>query len=171
MRRLADRNDIAAIYAIYMHAEVVPFLGFEPMALSDFALVFERLLESQCFYVVEVNGDVQAFYKAARYEGRAAHVACLGTLAVSPAAKGNGLARAMVEEAIADLQQQGVARVELMVEADNPRAIDFYRKLGFQYEGTMRSAYKRSKDAMYVDELLFARLLVPTDTKREVQPG
>ena len=48
-----------------------------------------------------------------------------------------------------------------MLEADNPRALSFYRKLGFQLEGTMRSAYKRASDTHYVDELLMAMLLPP----------
>ena len=65
----------------------------------------------------------------------------------------------MVNEAIECLRQDGVSRVELLVEADNPRALAFYRKLGFEQEGRLRAAYKRAHQAEYVDEILMARLL------------
>jgi putative acetyltransferase len=164
MRRLAAPGDFEAIYSIYMHAEVIPFLGFDPMPREDFKAVYEALLASQCFYVFEVAGRVQGFYKAVRQEGRAAHVAYLATLAIAPHAKGGGLARAMVEDAIARLRQEGVSRIELTVEVDNPRGIAFYKKLGFEHEGTLRAAYKRASDHDYVDQLFMALLLPPSRT-------
>jgi putative acetyltransferase len=164
MRRLAAPSDFEAIYAIYMHAEVIPFLGFDPMPREDFKAVYEALLASQCFYVVEVGGRVRGFYKASRQEGRAAHVAYLATLAVAPDVKGSGLARAMIEDAIAILRQEGVSRIELTVEVDNPRGIAFYKKLGFEQEGTLRAAYKRSSDNDYVDQFFMAHVLPPSRT-------
>jgi ribosomal protein S18 acetylase RimI-like enzyme len=65
----------------------------------------------------------------------------------------------MVSEAIDCLRGEGILRVELLVEADNPRGVAFYRKLGFQLEGTLHAAYKRSHEKRYVDELLMARWL------------
>jgi RimJ/RimL family protein N-acetyltransferase len=58
-----------------------------------------------------------------------------------------------------NMRQDGIRRVELMVEADNPRAFAFYRKLGFEQEGRLRAAYKRANELDFVDELLMARLL------------
>jgi putative acetyltransferase len=165
MRRLATSGDFEAVYTIYMHPEVIPFLGFDPMSQEDFRPVYDALLTSRCFYVFEVAGRVQGFYKATRKEGRARHVAYLATLAVAPEAKGSGLARAMVEDAIAKLQQAGVTRIELTVEADNPRAIAFYERLGFEHEGTMRAAYKRATDQDYVDERFMA-LVSPCKEQR-----
>jgi RimJ/RimL family protein N-acetyltransferase len=158
MHRLASLQDLDSVYAIYMQEEVIPFLGFDPMPRSDFVKVFEELIASRSFFVVERDGRVQGFYKTSRHEGRARHVAYLGTFAVTTEARGTGMAKSIVEEAIARLQSEGVTRVELMVEADNPRALQFYRKLGFELEGTMRAAYKRSGEDHYVDEHFMARL-------------
>ena len=72
---------------------------------------------------------------------------------------GLGVAGAMLEDAIARLRRAGVRRVELTVEADNPRAIAFYQRLGFMHEGTQRAAYKRAADDGYVDELMYGLLL------------
>lgn len=159
MRRLVNPSDFNRVYAIYMHAAVVPYLGFDPMPREAFGKVFDPLLESGCFYVFEVEGEVMGFYKAQRHLGRAAHVAYLGTLAVAPEAQGRGVAGAMLRDALARLLSAGVTRVELTVEADNPRAIAFYERLGFVHEGTQRAAYKRASDEDYVDELMYGLLL------------
>ena len=159
MRRLVIPADQDRVYDIYMHDEVVPYLGFDPMPRDAFSKVFDPLFESGCFYVYELDGQVQGFYKAQRHIGRAAHVAYLGTLAVAPEVKGRGVAGAMLEDAIARLRRAGVRRVELTVEADNPRAIAFYQRLGFMHEGTQRAAYKRAADDGYVDELMYGLLL------------
>ena len=91
MRRLAIPADQQRVYDIYMHPDVVPYLGFDPMPREAFGKVFEPLFESGSFYVFEEHGQVQGFYKVQRHLGRAAHVAYLGTLAVAPQAKGSGL--------------------------------------------------------------------------------
>ncbi len=147
------------MHAIYMHPEVIPYLGIDPVPLREFAPLFAELLATGGFFVVERNGELRGFHRATRYKGRAQHVATLQTLAVHPAEKGSGLAAAMVTEAIGCLRAEGVMRVELLVEADNPRGAAFYRKLGFELEGCLKKAYKRAGDEGYVDELLMARWL------------
>lgn len=159
MRRLVSPADFDRVFDIYMHEAVVPFLGFDPMPRESFGKVFDPLFESGCFYVYEIDDEVMGFYKAQRHLGRAAHVAYLGTLAVAPEAQGRGLAGPMLQDALTRLRSAGVTRVELTVEADNPRAIAFYERLGFAHEGTQRAAYKRASDETYVDELMYGLLL------------
>jgi RimJ/RimL family protein N-acetyltransferase len=161
MHRLATLADVDAVYLIYMDKDVIPYLGFDPMPRGDFLPVLEQLVATKSFYVVEHEGRIPGFYRASRHLGRARHVAYLGTLAVAPEARGTGLAQSMIEGAIERLHSEGVVRVELMLEADNPRALRFYSKLGFELEGTMRRAYKRSSDSHYVDEFFMAKLLPP----------
>ena len=161
MHRLSNSGDFESVYSIYMHEDVVPFLGFDPMPKLEFRSVFASLVSSNSFFVVEVASVVKGFYRVTRHEGRARHGAYLGTLAITPEEKGSGLALRMMSEAIERLQQEGILRVELMLEADNPRALAFYKKLGFVHEGTLRAAYKRSNELHYVDEMLLAKLLTP----------
>ncbi len=157
--RRATAEDLTQIYAIYMHEEVVPYLGYDPMPLAQFEPIYRQLLASEIFDVCEVDGQVVAFCKAIRHEGRSHHVALIGPLAVRPDAKGRGIARLMMENIIATMKANGVSRIELMAERDNPRAIAFYEKLGFEHEGTLRKAYKRAADADYTDECMMALLL------------
>lgn len=161
MLRPVRREDLPAVHAIYMDPRVVPFLGVDPMPIEAFAPVFDALLAAGGFVALEHDDRLVGFCRVSRYAGRAAHVAMLGTLALSPAVHGAGLARSFIEALLERLRAEGVARVELQVEADNPRAIAFYRRLGFQHEGTQRAAYRRAGQEHYADELMMARLLVP----------
>jgi len=140
-----------------MHPEVVPYLGIDPAPLAEFEPVFATLVATGAFFVVPRDGLVRGFYRVNRHPGRSRHAAALETLAIDPAMKGTGFALEMIDEALTCMLADGIHRVELMVEADNPRAVAFYRKLGFEQEGRLRKAYKRAGDADYVDELLMAR--------------
>lgn len=164
MLRPATATDQEAVYSIYMHPDIVPFLGYDPMSAEAFRPVFQELLDCGSFYVFERDESVAGFCRITRQTGRASHVAYLGTLAVSPRWHGTGVARELMERIITMLTAQGVLRVELMLEADNSRAFAFYHKLGFEQEGVMRAAYKRSSDPHYTDEIFMARLL--TDLPR-----
>jgi putative acetyltransferase len=157
--RLSQKTDLDAVYAIYMHESVIPYLGYDPMPKEQFSPIFERLVEDGTFHVCEHESTIAGFYRVQKHAGRASHVAYLGTLAVAPHAQGRGIAKQMVQSVIERLKASGFRRVELMVEPDNPRAIAFYERLGFAYEGTMRQAYKRSQDATYTDELFYALLI------------
>ncbi|MDY6945310.1 MAG: GNAT family N-acetyltransferase [Pseudomonadota bacterium] len=159
MLRLATPADTQAVYAIYMHPEVIPFLGYDAMSQEDFGPVFQELVDCRSFYIMEREASIAGFCRTTRHPGRASHVATLGTLAVSPRWHGTGIAMELVNQIIAMLAAQGILRVELMLETDNPRAFAFYSKLGFRQEGLMRAAYKRSTDAHYMDEILMAKLL------------
>lgn len=159
MLRLATPADIDTVYSIYMHPDVIPFLGYDPMPAQEFRAVFQELLDSRSFYVLERDGSVAAFCKTTRQPGRASHVVTLGTLAVSPRWRGTGIAQELLDQIFVMLEAQGILRVELMLEVDNQRAFAFYKKLGFQQEGIMRAAYKRASDTHYTDEIFMARLL------------
>jgi ribosomal protein S18 acetylase RimI-like enzyme len=159
LRRLARLDDLVAVHAIYMHPDVVPYLGIDPAPLEEFRPVFEALLASGAFFLVPGPAGIRGMYRVNRQEGRARHVATLQTLAVAPSERGSGIAKAMIDEAIECMRADGILRVELMLEVDNARALAFYRKLGFEQEGVLKRAYKRAHEAHYVDELLMSKWL------------
>jgi putative acetyltransferase len=158
MRRLATPEDIDTVFALYMHEKVVPYLGYDPMPLEDFKQIYRQLLDGRDFFVYERDGRIAGFYRASRYPGRVRHVASLGTLAVDPTLHGQGIALAMVTDAIERLKADGVKRIELIVESDNAPALRFYEKLGFEREGTLRRFYKRASDEQAIDDHIMALL-------------
>ncbi|AMC33394.1 GNAT family N-acetyltransferase [Janthinobacterium sp. B9-8] len=158
MRRLAELSDLEPVFFIYMNAEVIHFLGFDPMPIEAFKPIFYEFVESRCFFVYEVSGELAGFYKASRHPGRASHVAYLGSLAVAPKFQGQGIAQIMVEEAIEELCRLGAKRIELIVESDNTRGLSFYTRLGFEIEGKLRKFYKRSHESTYVDDYIMSKI-------------
>jgi RimJ/RimL family protein N-acetyltransferase len=86
------------------------------------------------------------------------HVADL-SIEIHPAVQGQGLGRALMDEALAwvDDPANGVERLELKVRADNERALRLYRSLGFAEEGRLRR-HVRLPDGTYVDVLVMARI-------------
>lgn len=166
MLRPVTSSDLHAVHAIYMHEAVIPYLGYDAMSLDEFKPVFDALVSSRSFYVWDDQGRVRGFCRTSRHEGRASHTAYIGTFAVAPDEQGSGLAQKIIEQIIQTLQADGVLRVELMLEADNPRARAFYERLGFEHEGRLRAAYKRRHEDVYVDELLMSRLLAPVQRKQ-----
>jgi len=69
------------------------------------------------------------------------------TLAVAPRARGKGLGRALLCEAIAKAERQGAGAMFLEVSADNRPALALYARLGFANVGSRR-AYYRGVDAL-----------------------
>jgi GNAT superfamily N-acetyltransferase len=86
-------------------------------------------------FVLRVDGTVvgmaNALITISTVEG--GWVLLLEDVIVSRAHRGGGLGRQMVEHVLEWAKGQGVMRVTLLADRDNPHALDFYRKLGFEF--------------------------------------
>lgn len=71
--------------------------------------------------------------------------------------QGNGVGRKLMETLL-DVSDNWLmlVRVELSVFIDNQKAIELYKKLGFEIEGTKRKAAIRNGE--YIDEYIMARI-------------
>lgn len=82
------------------------------------------------------------------------HVATMG-ISVRQAWQGRGIGKALMSEAIRRARASGVVRrLDLIVYADNHRAIALYEQMGFQTEGIRRAAILR--DDEFIDERVMA---------------
>ena len=133
-----------------------PYLGYDPMEKDRFVEIYSQLVTSNSFYVCEIENNIVGFYQSDRYPGRASHVAYIGTFAVAPKYHGKGIAKSILENEITQLRNEGVLRIEIIIESDNDNAIRFYKKMGFEHEGTLRKFYKRSDSPDYIDDFLMA---------------
>ncbi|MDY7231053.1 GNAT family N-acetyltransferase [Hyalangium rubrum] len=120
---------------------------------------------SACQLVAELEGRVVGEASILRLRFRMVnHVGVLG-IGVLPGAQGLGIGRAMIEHLLAwarshrDADGGGVRKVELGVRADNLKAVELYRALGFVVEGTRRGLV-RADDGTFVDSLSMA-LFIP----------
>ncbi len=87
----------------------------------------------------------------------AADEAELLTIAVEPAARRQGLGRALLAEVLAQAAARGAARLFLEVAADNAPALKLYRAAGFAEAGRRRGYYAGSGRAP-VDAIVMARV-------------
>lgn len=87
---------------------------------------------------------------------RLRHSASIGIM-VHREYQGNGVGRKLIE-ALLDIADNWLmlVRVELSVFIDNLKAIELYKKLGFEIEGTKRKAAIRNGE--YIDEYIMARI-------------
>jgi mycothiol synthase len=88
-------------------------------------------------FLAERDGEPVGFHWTKVHPDGTGEVYVIG---VSPAAQGGGLGRALVAHGLAHLQPRDVT---LYVEADNTRAVDLYRSLGFAHVAT-DVQYRRS---------------------------
>jgi ribosomal protein S18 acetylase RimI-like enzyme len=61
-------------------------------------------------------------------------------LVVAAPFRGQGIGRTLIEALLQEARSLGLPAVEIGVEADNRRALDLYRRLGFVYRRTVRLA-------------------------------
>jgi len=159
MRRETTREDFNRVYEIYMDETVNPYVNFEIMSKEEFRPIFDKMIESGESQVYELNGEVIAALAVSRFQYRLKHLAYIGALGIKRQYQGKGFGIKIMQELIRDLRMDGVKRIELRVEADNKRALNFYGKLGFEEEGTHRKYMKRERDADFIDTHLMGLLL------------
>jgi ribosomal protein S18 acetylase RimI-like enzyme len=87
-----------------------------------------------------------------------AHVLHLNSLAISPSARGLGLAHQLVEATIAEARHRGARKLGLRALSNNPRAIHIYENHGFELEGRIREEM-RLPDGSYADDLWYGLFL------------
>jgi ribosomal protein S18 acetylase RimI-like enzyme len=83
-------------------------------------------------------------------------------LAVAPAARGRGVALALLAAAEDQARSQGAAKVTLRVLGSNVAARRVYERAGYVVEGRLRGEFRI--DGVDVDDLLLARYLGTADS-------
>ncbi|ADJ47024.1 acetyltransferase [Amycolatopsis mediterranei S699] len=109
--------------------------------------------------VAEHGGAVAGYVRLGEGFGIPAHrhVAVIGGLAVDPERQRLGIARRLVDAAVAEARQRGARKVTLRVLGHNTGARRVYERCGFVVEGVLRGEFRI--DGQDVDDILMARSL------------
>jgi putative acetyltransferase len=127
------------------------------MDIEEFKLIFDKLLANEIKYIfLDENGTPAGMFKLFPLTYRTSHIAYLGGLAIHPAFAGKGLGKKMMYGIIDLVKQQGYKRIELSVATENSRAIELYKKIGFEAEGIMRKYTYLKQEGRFLDELLMS---------------
>lgn len=154
-------NDASAFRIIRLEAlrthPTVFGSSFEDEATRALVRFRKRMMRGG-FFGGFVNGELMGVARfAATDEPREQHKGSIGGVYVRPAARGSGLAEAIIN-AIIEHASTRVELLHLSVALPNERAMRFYEKLGFAAYATEVRAMKI--DGRYVDEVLMVRFLL-----------
>ena len=84
-------------------------------------------------------------------------------IAIDPSYQQRGLANELLVKSFALLQQQGITRILLDVNATNTPAIKLYQRLGFLLDGRRKNYYPSTTPGLKEDALLYSLVRAPND--------
>ena len=157
--RAAEPSDAQAISALTGRLGTVEgTLQVPDMPVASRLEFLQRIEPRDCRVVAVAGNEVvgSAGLHGVGPSLRRAHVRYLG-IGIAPEWQGQGIGRLMMQRLLdwAD-NWAGVLRIELHVHADNERAIQLYRSLGFVEEGRHRAFSLTG--GRYLDSLSMARV-------------
>ncbi len=155
--RPANSTDFDFVYKVYNEPNTNPYFLYEPCSKEEFKNIFEELRQRDRFLITQNNQEACGIVTVIAGKGRTSHIATIATLGILKSHQGQGLGKAALQLLIDDLEKT-YKRIELTVEADNPKALKLYQDLGFIVEGTMKSWLKRRDEDVYVDEIMLGRV-------------
>lgn len=156
----AAPSDFNFFYSLYMHPQVNPYLLYEIMEEQSFEFIFYDLLQQNALYKYVAEGQPVGMCKLIQLKHRNSHILYVGGLAVDPAHAGKNYGLKMLQDVIVYAKAQNVLRLELSVSVENIRAINLYKKIGFEAEGVLRKfTYLKSEDR-FIDETLMSYIMV-----------
>ena len=145
--RRASPADVDAIAAIERES------FSDPWSRQAFADLADRATRSEVFFrVAEIDGTISG-YLVGWFMGDEGELA---NVAVSPGARGRGVAAALLDELLAAAAARAVTAVYLEVRESNARARALYAARGFEAVGRRRGYYRRPVE----DALVLRRQLV-----------
>lgn len=119
--------------------------AIDPDIAPEAAIAYWRSVEKTVF-VAEARGHiVGSYYIRPNQSGGGAHVCNCGFV-TAVAAQGTGVARAMLEHALATAQAQGYRAMQFnFVVASNQRAVAIWERAGFRIVGRLPGAFAHPK--------------------------
>ena len=151
----ATQADFEGVYEILMHEEVNPFMNYPILDKSEFAEIWLEIFEK--LYLWKEDENILGMIAITKGTHRVKHIAYIEKLAINQSISRKGLGTIFFDEIMNQLAKENIIKVELNVETDNQRAINFYKKLGFEIEGTRKKALNREGD--FIDNYFMAKML------------
>lgn len=132
--------------------------AIDPEIARDDALAYWLGPSHRSFVAHEGAAALGTFYLRANQGGNGDHV-CNAGFVTGPAARGRGVARAMLERALDEGRAQGFAAMQFnCVVETNARALAIWTAYGFDIVGRVPQAFRHPQEGL-VDALILHRFL------------
>jgi putative acetyltransferase len=153
MFRAGRPRDFDALFPIYMDPVTNRFLGLEIMDKKDFQPILKDLTEEDTLYVSQnPDGQIAATCIVSAEDNRCDHCFSISFFATNSKFQRQGVGSKFLKEVIEKIRiDPHITRIEILVDADNEPALNFFKKHGFQQEAVLKKGCKRKQDANYVD--------------------
>jgi len=160
-------EDVPAIAAIYADAVTNGTASFELTApdVAEMAARRATLLKGGYPYIVaERDGTVLGYAYAGAYRPRPAYGATVeNSIYVSPAAKGQGIGKALLARLIVEAEARGFRQMIAVIgDSENHASRALHASLGFELTGVLRSV--GWKHGRWLDSVLMQRSLGEGDS-------
>jgi len=151
--RKAEGKDFQKVSEMYFSRTSNRFLYYDPINKEDFKKSWKKMLRRKYNFVCVRRGKVVGFITCIRKIGQERHIAYIGPVVVKPGMKGEGIGKEMVEFLLNKLKYTSrFKRIELVVNSDNRRAVEFFRNQGFEIEAVLKKHTERKGE--YFDDFL-----------------
>jgi ribosomal protein S18 acetylase RimI-like enzyme len=136
-----------------------PQSGFPSVIQQAGRVFFLTDSPPQAFLVGEIDGAIVGYIRLGSPLPlpENAHVLAVMGLAVSPDARGRGVATALLAAAEQCARTRGARKLSLRTFSTNAEAIRLYTRFGFEQEGVLRAEFLI--EGQYVDDVLLAKYL------------
>ncbi|MGW2812071.1 N-acetyltransferase family protein [Streptomyces sp. NPDC001415] len=157
--RAAQRSDGESLGALTRDAWS-PLHSVQPRPTPPYEPFFDERHEPSQYLVAETDGRVVGFVRLVPATSLACnrHVRQIQGLEVAEAARGRGVARALLRAAYDASRSQGATRITLRVLGHNTPARALYEAEGFAVEGLLPGEFLLEGE--YVDDVLMGRSLI-----------
>ncbi len=156
MIRRAEGKDLKEVEEMYFSESSNRFLYYDPINRKTFKRDWNDMLRRKYNFVCVRKGEVVGFISCVRAIGQEWHVAHIGPIVVKPDRDSEGIGKEMMEFLLKKLKYSSrFKRLELEVNSDNTRAVNFFKKQGFEIEAVLKKHTERNGE--YFDDFLMVR--------------
>ena len=153
--RVADANDDRQLAELDANSWPVALQVAPPQPAHE--PFFNATRQPADVIVADQSGSIAGYLRLGRHMRIPSndHVLHIDALVVAPDARGSGLGSRLVEAAIEEARDRGIAKLGLRALSNNPTAIGLYKRHGFVEEGRLKAELRR-EDGTYADDIWMA---------------
>jgi len=141
---------------MYFSRSANRFLYYDPIDKGKFRKKWKAMLKRRYNFVCVKRREVVGFISCIRKVGQEKYIAYIGPVVVKPGKRGEGIGAELMEHLLEKLKYTSrFKRIELEVNSDNTRAINFFKKYDFEIEAVLKKHTEREGE--YFDDFLMVK--------------